>query len=168
MIKLTSKQYFKGLSMIYLALVLGQAAFAIIVWILVATNNVQVADATFTKIFFYEVPGLTIACIIASNLVYKYRISKLKLLADLSLKMTKYRGVVITRFAILEGASFFAIITVMLTGDERFLVTPLIIILCFFYWRPRITKIETDLDLNPEEISRIENPDSIIIKITTP
>ncbi|MGE5457732.1 MAG: hypothetical protein ACM3RX_05200, partial [Methanococcaceae archaeon] len=84
-----------------------------------------------------------------------------------SLKMTDYKGAVIARFAFFEGASFFAIVTVMLTGDVRFLLSPLIIILCFFYWRPRITKIETDLDLNPEEISRIENPDSIIIEVTT-
>jgi len=167
MIRLTSKEYFRVLSIIYLALVLGQAAFAIIMWILVVTKNIQVTDPSLSNIFFYVVPGLTIVCIIGGNLIYRYRVSKLKQVSDLSLKMTDYRSAVISRFAFFEGASFFAIVTVMLTGDVRFLLSPLSIILCFFYWRPRITKIETDLDLNPEEISRIENPDSVIIEVTT-
>ena len=80
--------------------------------------------------------------------------------------MTNYRGVIIVRYAFLEGPAFFAFVSALLTGNLIFLAFAGLVIIFMIYWRPTKSSVISDLELNQQEISIIENPDSIIAEIT--
>ena len=81
---------------------------------------------------------------------------------DLGQKLIDYRSATITRFALVEAPSLFAIVTYFLTSDILFLFYTGLSLVLFFYNRPTPEKTAEDLNLDPTERVKINNPDSNI------
>lgn len=77
-------------------------------------------------------------------------------------KLAGYRALVITRDAIMEAPSLFAIISFFLTGDLFFLAFTGLVISIFFYTRPAKEKAIKDLSLSTDELMLINDDNSIL------
>lgn len=166
--KQTSQQYFRILSILHLALTLGLVFAGVIGTVLILSGAMSANGTELTGILSYAIPMVSVVGLFLSHLVYKNKLSELKEMIDLNIKMTSYRGVLILRFAIIETPAFFAFVAALLTGNLLFLVYVAMMILFMIYWRPTINSVSADLGLNPNHSAIIRNPDSIIAEFTNP
>lgn len=162
----TSKEYFKTLSILHLALTIGVLFFGLIVSFLILTGTMSNDRTDLDSILMYFIPILILGGLLAGNRIYKNKLVGLKESNDLKAKMTNYRSILINRYAFLEGPAFFALVAVMLTSNLFYLVFAGIMVIFMIYWRPTRNSVIADLGLNQQEISIIENPDSIIAELT--
>ncbi|MEI6346593.1 MAG: hypothetical protein WCP69_01480 [Bacteroidota bacterium] len=160
--KITSKEYFKGIKIIHLALAIGQAFFLLVAFGLVQTGNYEIAFQDSSNIFNYLVVIFGLLGISSSFLIFKNRLNSCKEKTNLIDKMECYRSSLLIRYALLQAPSFFAIVFYLLTGTILYLAIPVIIIVIFILIRPTHQKAEIDLELNSTEVQMINNPDALI------
>ena len=164
--KQTSKEFFKTLTIIHLALTFGLVFVGIIGSFLILSGKMTNNGNDLNKIFLYIVPIVSLGGLFFSNLIYKNKLSELKEKNDLNIKMTNFRGVLIVRYAFIEGPTFFAFVATILTGNLVFLAFIVLMILAMIYWRPTKNSVIADLELNYQEVEIINNPDSIIAEFS--
>ena len=159
--KQTSKEYFRTLSILHIALILGQVFFALITVFLII-NKIMIGQRDLSVILAYITPIFTLISLFFSNYFYKKKLKPLQESNDLKYKMTNYRGVLVIRYALIEGPSFFSIVVTLLTSNLVFLVLPVLLIIWMIYLKPSKYRVLTDLELDENEIEIINNPDEII------
>lgn len=160
--QLTSKAYFRGIRIIHLGLMIGQALFVIITTGIIESGSLEAIFPELTTILGVVISVFGIYGILASHFFFQNKLKSIRQKDNLKEKMSDYRGALISRYARLEGPSFFAIVSYMLSGNLLFLILTGLILVLFGMIRPSIQKAETDLELNPNEIQLINNPESII------
>ncbi|MFN4852981.1 MAG: hypothetical protein ACK5JC_01030 [Bacteroidota bacterium] len=160
--KQTSQEYFKILSKLHLAMIIGVFFMGLIVAFLITSGTMSNDMGDLNETFLYIVSIAVLGGLYASNWIYKYKLRGLKEENDLKTKMTNYRGIFIHRYTFIVGPAYFSIFAVLLTSNLLLLVFTGISLLFMIYWKPTKTSIINDLELNQQEISIIENPDSII------
>ena len=153
--KLTPREYFKTMFVIWLALIGGQVFFGIITFYLNNNGSYDPQEKNLKDIFTYLVPVFAFYGV-------KKRLSLSKSKTSLLQKLNDYRAALIIRYALLEGATFFSLVSYLMTGDQLFLYISISIIAIFIIIKPSIQNVINDLELNPGEIHIISNPDSII------
>lgn len=153
--KQTSKEYFRSITIIYFGLLIGQVAFSAITLYLNLGLMYQ-PDDSLRDVFIYVVPILVVNGFVTGHLIYKNRLKKIKSYNILTSKMGEYRGAMIIRLAMLEGASLFSIIVYLLTADLIFIAMSGLIIAYFIKLRPTIDKISMDLELDSTEKLKIK------------
>lgn len=158
----TSSEYFRALKIVHFALTMGQILFGIIAFLVVTMNGATIADEFLTQVLFIIVPVFIIGAFIASNVLFKKRIEKVKTRNNLVEKMAEYRGAIILKLAPLEGGSFLSIIAYFITGNIIFLSLSALIILMFVLNQPTKEKAIADLELNFDEEKELNNPESIV------
>ncbi len=160
--KLTSKEYFKLLSVLYFALIGGQVFFGLIAFYLNNNGSYHPQGKDLKDIFIYLVPIFALYGVIAGSIIFKKKLNLSKSKTSLIEKLNDYRTASIIRYALLEGSSFFSLVSYLLTGDSLFLYLSILIIAIFIILKPSAEKVIIDLELNPGETQIISNPDSII------
>lgn len=160
--KLTSKEYFKITSVIWFTLIGGQVFFGLIAFYLNNNGSYEPEGKDLKEIFIYLVPVFALYGVIAGSIFFKKKLKSSKSKTSLHEKLNEYRTALIIRYALLEGASFFSLVSYLLTGYSLFLYISILIIASFIILKPSGEKASTDLELNPGEIQIISNPDSII------
>jgi hypothetical protein len=163
--KVTSKEYFKILDILYFSLLAGQIIFALITLYLNLSGTINAQHNEFRDIFLVLVPIFVAAGIYASHIMYKNRINITKEKLTLIEKMSDYRSALLLRWALLEFPSFFSIIAFFLTGDFFFLGITALIIVFFINIKPNIEKASIDLELSIGDKMAINDPDAIIAEI---
>ena len=109
---------------------------------------------------------MLVCCGIASNLINKSKINKIKQKTNLLEKLGDYRSAFIIKFALLEGPAFLSITVFLLTANKVYLVYILPIIILFIILRPTKDKIVVELELNKEERDMVDNPDTVVARFT--
>lgn len=168
-IKQTSKEYFRALTIVHIALVLGAIFFGIIITALTfqnITSNEQ--DEIYNKVLLYVVSAFYAIGLIANPYIFRSKLAGINNNEDLGYKISIYRGALITRYALLEGLTYFALVATFLTNQFSFLGYAGLSVLMLIYWRPSKENLISDLELNSDEIDIINNPDAIIAVITNP
>ena len=158
----TTKEYFKLLSIIHLALIAGMITFGLIVLFFIADFQHPDNSSDFARMIVYLVPGLAIVGLFASNFISKNKINQLKEKSELSAKLAGYREALIIRYALLEGPCLFALITIFITNDSNYFIYAGVMFFLLILKRPTMKSTITELELDQQEISYLENPDSII------
>lgn len=161
-IQQTTKEYFKLISIIHLALALGFTLFGLVVSFLVADFQHPDKVSDFAKLLVYLVPGIVIVGIVASKMIFNTRLNTLKDEIDFRLKLEKYRETLIIRYALLEGPGIFALASVFITNNIEYLIYAGTMLILLLLKRPTIKSAINDLELDQNEISKIENPDFVI------
>ena len=164
--KQTSKEYFKTLSVLHLVLTTSLVFLGLIGSFLILSGKISNSMSNQNKIFLYMVPIFTLGGLLFSNWFYKNKLSELKANNDLNIKMTNYRGILIVRYALIEGPTFFAFVAVLKTGNLLCLPFIGLMILAMIYWRPTRNSAIADLELSQQEVAIVENPDSIITEFS--
>ncbi len=146
----TSQDYFKSLTIIHTALLLGQIIFGIAACYLVLNEYLN-GNYGLYDIFQFVVPLFVIGSIWGSSQFMKSRLENIRGKSKLEEKLGYYRATLIIKFALLEGASLFALICFFITADYFLLALAGLTIAIFFINKPTRDKIVADLDLNYEE-----------------
>ena len=161
MTKQTSKQYFQTLTILFFAMLTGQVLFIFIALYLIIGKQI-IIDSSLQSILTYLVPIFIIGSILIGQMIYKSFLSRLKLKRNLMEKMNGYKSALILKLAFIEGATLFAIVSYILTGDILFIAIAGISILYNLTLKPNISKIAIDLELNTLEKKQIEDPEETI------
>jgi len=73
----STKEYFKLISIIHAALVLGVILFGVIICLFIADFQHADTQSALANLFVYLVPGLIMVGIIASNVIFRIRLNTL-------------------------------------------------------------------------------------------
>ena len=160
--KLTSKEYFKSMLVIWFSLIGGQVFFGLIAFYLNNNGSFNSREKGLKDIFIYLVPVFAVYGLVAGSIIFKKRLNSSKVKTSLLEKLNDYRAALIIRYALLEGTTFFSLVSYLMTGDLLFLYISILIIATFIIIKPSTKNVINDLELNPGEIQIISNPDSII------
>jgi len=160
--QMTSKAYFKTLTIVYFALLAGQVLFAILSLVLVQTGKLGDDGGEFGEILIYTVSVFLIGGIIASTVMFKKSLSEAKNKNTLLEKMNFYRSALIVRYAPLEGVTMFAIVAYILTGNLLFMGMAAMIIVIFLIIKPSPEKAINDLELSYEEKQVLSDEEGIL------
>jgi hypothetical protein len=176
---MTSRMYFKSLMLLHLALLAGQVFFAGIILFIhsyranqqwnvdktigwgVPPPTIQLTGTT-NELYFYIALGLVFSVIVVSYYLYQAKVARAKEKTGLFDILTEYRSALLLRNACLQGPSLLATIAFYLTGNDRYMALTGLIILVFLVWWPTQGKVITDLSLEGEYRSRLEEPDAIL------
>ena len=160
--QVTSKQYFKTLTILFYALIIGQ-----IIMIGIAFLSPFFLEKTIVtaKLQMYIILLVSFICIFGFSsvrAVFKNKLKQLSQKKDLVEKMQKYQNLTIAKYATLEGCSFCAAIATFLTGDTILLTFSLLMLMLIFVDKPSCYKAMKDLNLSSEDARKIQNPEEII------
>ena len=156
------KEYFKIISVIHLAMILGVVLVGLVVIFFVADFQQPDTRSEIAGILVYLVPGLVIAGILASNIIFRVKLNGVIESDDLKLKMTVYRESLIIRYALLEGPALFALAAIFMTNNINFLVYAGLIVILLASKRPTKKSIIVDLALSQQEISALDDPATVV------
>lgn len=157
----TTGSYLKSLKIIFGALLAGQVFFAVVAWFMIKSGTFP-ATFSFEKILLIAVILLAAAIIGAGIYIFNSRMTALSERRNFSEKLNDYRAALIVKYATTEGPSFFAIVAFMLTGNMIILGIGIAIIAYFATLWPSVEKLAGDMNLNPGEKMKLENPDTMI------
>lgn len=134
----------KALNIVWLGLLAGQLLFALIVIFMIYSGTVAVVPGM-QEIFFILALVSAALGIMIGNRIFKSRLQIIKQQPSMQEKMTLYKAALITKLALFEGPSLFAIICYFITGDIKLLIPAGVIVLLFIMSRPSKEKIMADL-----------------------
>lgn len=164
--QITSAEYFKTINVISVAMIAGQSLFLAVSLYLNYDGSFSEDIEEFRNVLRIIVPIALISCLFSSLFIFSKKISILKQSSNLCAKMSGYRAALITKYAFIEGPSFFGIVAFLMTADLYFIPFPIICILIFILTFPNKEKIANELDLNVSERTKLDNPEEIICIIT--
>ena len=156
----SSKEYFKLISIIHTGLVLGVILFGAIVCLFIVDFQHVDSQSGLANLFVYLVPGLIMAGIIASNVIFRIKLNNLLNSEELIVKMEVYRRASIIRYAFIQLPALFALMVIFMTSDINYLVYAGLMIILLIIKRPTLKLAISELRLDQKEIALLENPDS--------
>ena len=157
----TSKQYLRSVTVIYYAVLAAQIGFAAVALLLVLSHKMEPNESV-RNIFLYVVPVIVLNGFVTGQLIYKSRLRRIKVYDNLLSKTAEYRSALIVRWAMLEGASLFAIAIYLVTADSIFMVFAGIVIAFFLLLKPSVYKISTELELNSTEKMKLDSENEVV------
>ncbi|MBN1251644.1 MAG: hypothetical protein JXR51_14080 [Bacteroidales bacterium] len=156
------KEYFKALTIMHFALVLGQLFFMLVAIFLSLSGNINGELNDMRNLFLIIVAFVTLAGVYGGNFIYNKQLEAVKQKKDYKQQFTDVKALIITRLALLEAPSFLAIVFYILTGSWMFLIFVLLVVMLFLKLKPNKEKIISELELSEEIKKLLENPETII------
>lgn len=152
---------FKVLRILHTALLIGMAMFNIVALVVVQKGVVPAAGESFQRIF-------QLVCILVSGglLLPGFNIFKKKMLAARNdpgpgeQRMDLYRAACILWWAMIEGPGLLAVAGFIVTHNYAFLVLALFHLAVLWVFTPRKANIVVLLNLNADEVARLEGAGS--------
>ncbi len=145
--------FLKSISMIHLAMFAGQL---MMLGVLVFLKQSFIFHFASTDgLFLYLVPGIAILVLFMAPRIYASRIGSISDMQALTQKLESYRGALIIKLAMIEGAALLGIMIYYLTGNMLYIAIALALLLYFFYLKPTKATIQQDAKLSNMEIESI-------------
>ena len=157
---LTSKQYFKTLSTVHVALTTGQLLFAGIAIMLTAKGGIAIEPEELGNTLPLLAAGLSTGGVIAGHFLFRRKLQALRQLNGLSTKLKNYRAASLMRWALLEGPALFTIVAFLLTGKYWLLGLCAALIALFISYKPPKQSALQDLQLSHEEEYQLTDPEA--------
>ncbi|TFF30449.1 hypothetical protein [Mucilaginibacter psychrotolerans] len=146
----TPAEFLRTITIIHLALAVGQILFGLVVLLL---NKRIIINVRYTNDpLVFAVPLLAVISFFLSNFLFNKLLSSgIKDDSTLKQKLLCYQTSLIVRLALLEGPSLFGIVAFFISGQLFFLLISAALVVYFIYIRPTKANIEEVLNLNYEE-----------------
>lgn len=157
----TTAAFLKNMKIVFVALAIIQIMLAVIAFVLISTG-LSLNGKDLTPAFNYLIPALCTAMVFVSLITFKNKINTIDSNLSLNDKLNVYRGLYVTRWALIEGPVIFTIIAYLLTGAQMFLIIVVVMLLVFISLYPSIQKILKELSLSSEEQDILNDPNGII------
>lgn len=151
--------YIKALKIIFLALIAGLVMFVVVAWFLRMTGAFpeNFPNGYLVLLFILLFAAASIG---AGIYVFRKRLQSDAGKVSLADKLSIYRDALIIRYVTSEAPAFFAIIAFLLTGNMIILGIGIAIIAYFATLWPSVEKMAEEMNLNPDEKMKLENPDT--------
>jgi divalent metal cation (Fe/Co/Zn/Cd) transporter len=150
--------YWKALTIIHLAMALGQVMFLIVVLFLQFNGEPGQQEPEFKSTMFPLALLLSSGGIIIGHFLYIKRVRQILPDMPMKEKLESYRSATIVRLAFVEGGSLFSIFGLLLTGDHMFMGIAILLIAIFIYYRPTKLKLMNELPLSDNDHKKIKDP----------
>ena len=157
---LEPQNFLRVITIIHLALILGVTLFGIVTFSLNIGRNTLIFNGSdpFTLVSLF----LAIGGIVIGTIVFKKQLANAQSRTTLGEKLGLYQSALIQRFAFVEGAAMFAVVSYDLTANLYFLIIAGLLVVYFITIRPTKDKAETDLNLDYEDKIAMSSSNSII------
>ena len=141
----------KALIIMHTAMLLAQILFVAIVYY-INHNNTSDLDNDFDRKIQMILTGIAVFSVVAALYLFKKNMEKLKNIQELNEKILKYRQASIIKFALLEFATFVAIIGYFFTLGISFLVLAAVLIAFFALQKPTILAMTNYLGVRENDL----------------
>lgn len=159
----TSKMYFRSLTILNRALIIGQILFLCSVFAMRYFEIYKIDEDPFmTNILLIVSFSMLIFTFIFNRFVISKKIDDIMPAQPLKEKLHHYRALLINKWAKIEGFGFLGIIAFLVTNEVAFLCFSLISLMWLFLDGPSKNKALAALPLSTQESSLLRNPDGII------
>ncbi|MFC0878533.1 hypothetical protein ACE01N_18205 [Saccharicrinis sp. FJH2] len=158
----TSKQFFRTINILFLALFAGPFLFACIAVFMNSGENLRFQFFSSEEPVFIAATTLAIIDLFVSRIMYRYQIKRYNKDDKLHVKMATYQTAVIIRLALIEGASLLLIVSFFLSANLTALIFLGLMFIQFYFFKPSREEAIRDLHLNYNETAQVNNPDAII------
>lgn len=158
----TTAAYFKAFNILFLALLMGQILFAVIIFIVSITTNSNTMPQQQAQLFTYVVAALMFICLAANWSLFKKRIESIRQEPELSKQLNAYRALYIMRFALAEAPTLFAIIIMFITGYPLIWLFVIIGLLIGISLKPSKERLIRELQLGSDDTDKLNDPGTVI------
>jgi len=147
----------KALSILHLALLMGQVLFVLISVFLGYFKNISAPSLQpYSQQLVILSIAVGIACFIGANSLFRKKIQKINAeYKPLLERFNDYRAACITRWGLIEFAALFSIVLFLLTNNYIILIVAAILVLLFFSTRPLLPKVASDLGISEIELDKM-------------
>lgn len=157
----TSKQYFKILDLMHLAMLIGQLIFLTITVVNITPNTTtNLSQILFLNLAIAFVATMGVSLGARAN--FNAKINSIKLSPSLKNKLNNYRSALLIKLAILESGTMLTIIFYWFNAHILFLVLTGGLLIVFVLHRPSKAKVINELSLDYQEQSLLDEPDYLI------
>jgi len=163
--KVTSQEYFKAISIIYYAMLAGQALIAIMAIYFVSNDFLEADNGLLNDVMLFAVSIYFVIGMAGSYLFFKKRLSRTREIKNFPEKTAHYRAGLILKFAMIEGIALLAIVGFMVTSGTLMLIYFVVAFAFFILIKPSKDKMASELKLTPAQVSLIREPGSVISEI---
>ncbi|GAA4309370.1 hypothetical protein GCM10023149_03630 [Mucilaginibacter gynuensis] len=155
----TPKNFIQSVTIIHLALALGQVLFIAVCLFLTQSTAINITDTS--EIFLIIVPVMTTSLFFISSYLYNKQLAA-GADGDLKKKALNYQTALIIRLALLEGPSLLSIVAYLLTGNFLYIIVSGVIILYFLYIRPSKANVLDAMELTYEQKLQFDKADEVM------
>lgn len=141
------RSFLKTMTIIHGSLCVGLIVFTSLVFI----QNGGFEASMNTDVLVFVIPLAAMIAYFGSTWVFQNLIRNLPETEVLSKKLERYRVALLIKYAIIEAASFLALIGYFYSGNAMHLVIALCLTVYLVFQRPTIKKLYQELPLNLEE-----------------
>ena len=143
------RQFFNQLTLIFIGFLASIFLFTIAVLIVTATADTKSRDLD--TLLLISAPLSSMALILVSHRLFLARVKVAKNAEKLYQKMDAYRGALILRFMLLDGAAFLQLIAFFLTENRVFILIAIVVATLFMLYRPTLERFIRDMELSSVE-----------------
>ena len=147
------KTFIKFISIIHGALCLGLLIFAAYIYLQNETYNTTTDS---NDILIYIVPTLAMAGYFGCNYLYRIILQRIQKSDSLVTKLGRYQVAILIKYALIEAPAFLSLFAYFISANPLYLAIAFSLTVYLFFQRPRLNKIEVELDLNKEEMHQFK------------
>ncbi len=145
----------KSLRIVYIALMLALAFFLLIAFVLTLnTGPLGGPDPNFDQVLLIVSTLMGIISIPSGIIVFKKRTATIQNM-NFEEKLIAFRSAMIVRAATMEGAGYFFVVCVVLTGSKISMIEALVVLAVMFLYFPTNTRLADETKHDLREIERI-------------
>lgn len=145
----------RAIRIIYTALMLSIVFFLLIAFVLTLKTGPFIgSDPFFEQILLIVSTLMAIVSVPSGMIIFKNQIATIYD-QNLAEKFSVFRSAMIIRAATMEGAGFFFVICVILTGSKISMIEALVVLAVMFLYFPTNTRLAEEIKHDLQEIERI-------------
>jgi hypothetical protein len=162
--RITSKQYFQTMNLVYYMQVVSLLLFGIVVMFLIMRSSKADAPADDAQ-WVYVLPIVLIVALGTSYFLFRAMVSKIEPALKLQDKLPRYSSAVIVRSALLELPGLFSGIVAYMTFEIFYLGATFLIMVAMIIMRPSRQAVTEDLNLSQKERALLDNPEAVVSEV---
>jgi hypothetical protein len=143
------RQFLNQLNLIFWGFLASIVLFLIAV--IIVSYNADPKSHDLDMVMMISAPLSSMALIVVAHRLFLARVKAAQTSEKLYQKMDAYRGAILIRFVLLDGAAFAQLIAFFLTENRLFIPTALVVATIFFLYRPHLERFIKDMELNAVE-----------------
>lgn len=144
------KVFFRQLNWLFFTFFSGLLTFMVTAWLITAGGTAPM-DPSYEPFLRFGAPISGIALILIANRLFKQRVQAGREQEKLYQKMDAFRGAVVLRMVILDGAAFVNLISYVMAGSWLFLALASVVLFLFIVTKPNLERFITEMQLNATE-----------------
>lgn len=145
----------KAIRIVYIALMLGIATFLLIAFALtLKIGSLGINDPIFEQVLLIISTLMALVSIPSGIIIFKKRTENIQDM-NFAEKLIAFRSAMIVRASTMEGAGFFFVICVVITGSKISMIEALIVLAIMVLYFPTNTRLADEMKHDLQEIERI-------------